>query len=186
MTGRSHNRSHDPPINVSKLKFSKTCGIKNHGYNKTSTHIRESCHQRFCDGPPHDRGCQRRLSVKGQSVSNVRSPKRYLPYQDDDTKTSSREQQINPVFNLCYLHVIPRRNDTRLVQATVQLDNDFPSSMVVDDLEFTDVACRTTRSVIDPITSRAREKRNKCGLFCERSFVGISKSTLFWLTETEI
>ena len=46
-------------------------------------------------------------------------------HQDDDTETTSREQQVDPCLNLSCLHVVARRDDTSLVQATVELNNDL-------------------------------------------------------------
>lgn len=37
-------------------------------------------------------------------------------------------------------NVESRRNDTSLVQSTVKLNNDFSTSVIIDNLEFSDVA----------------------------------------------
>lgn len=56
-------------------------------------------------------------------VPQQRSPE--CTYEDDDAEATSREQQVDPVLNLGDLHVVAGRDDTGLVQATVELDNNL-------------------------------------------------------------
>ena len=55
-------------------------------------------------------------------------------------KLSRREEVAGPLFNLIQRHVKPRTDHTTLVQTSIQVDYNFPRSMVVDYLEFTNVA----------------------------------------------
>ncbi len=63
-----------------------------------------------------------------------------MTYENDDTKATSGEEQVDPGLDLVDLNVVARRNDTGLVQATVELDDDFARTVVVDNLELADVA----------------------------------------------
>lgn len=60
-------------------------------------------------------------------------------YQDDDTEPTSGEQQVDPRLNLVNLDVETGRNDTGLVQAPVELNNDLARTVVIDQLELADV-----------------------------------------------
>jgi len=60
--------------------------------------------------------------------------------EDDDTETTSGEEQVDPGLDLCGLDVEPGRDDTGLVQAAVELDDDLSRSVVVDLLELANVA----------------------------------------------
>ena len=62
-------------------------------------------------------------------------------YKDDDTKATSRKEQVDPVLDLVDLHVVARRDDTSFVQTTVQLDDNLAWTMVIDDLKLANVAC---------------------------------------------
>lgn len=46
-------------------------------------------------------------------------------YEDDDSEPTGREQQVDPVLNLANLDVVPWRDNTSLVQAAVQLDDNL-------------------------------------------------------------
>lgn len=59
--------------------------------------------------------------------------------QDNETKLARGQQLVNPVLHLGQLHVVAGRDDAALVQATVQLDNDLASAVVVDYLELVNV-----------------------------------------------
>jgi hypothetical protein len=60
--------------------------------------------------------------------------------QDDVTERTGGEQQVDPVFNLRQLNVESGRDDSGLVDATVELDDDLAGSVVVDLLELLNVA----------------------------------------------
>lgn len=85
--------------------------------------------------------------------------------QDDLAKRPSRQQQVHPGLNYHPPISIPTRSrarkggptvvdgdveaggdDAGLVESPIQLDHHFPAAMVVDDLEFADVACRAEPS----------------------------------------
>ena len=60
-------------------------------------------------------------------------------YKDDDAETSSGKKQINPGFDLGVLDVESRGDYTTLVQSTVELDNNFSRSVVVDDFKLANI-----------------------------------------------
>ena len=60
--------------------------------------------------------------------------------QDDVTELTGGQQVVGPSFNVTDLDVESGRDDTALVQSTVQLNDDLARSVVVDVFEFTDVA----------------------------------------------
>lgn len=60
--------------------------------------------------------------------------------QDDDTEGTGGEQQVDPRLDLGGLDVEAGGDDTSLVKTTVELDDDLAGTVVIDDLEFTDVA----------------------------------------------
>ncbi len=64
-----------------------------------------------------------------------------MTYKDDDAERTCREQQVDPVFNLCDLHVVAGRNHTSLVQTTVELYDNLSGSVIVDNFELANVAC---------------------------------------------
>lgn len=49
------------------------------------------------------------------------------------------QQVLGPGLNLVQDNVESWGNDTTLVEATVQVDNDFASSVIIDNFELTDV-----------------------------------------------
>lgn len=58
---------------------------------------------------------------------------KYLP------KLTRWQQVLGPGLNLVQDNVESWGNDTTLVEATVQVDNDFASSVIIDNFELTDV-----------------------------------------------
>lgn len=52
------------------------------------------------------------------------------------------KEQVDPRLDLVNLDVESRRDDSGLVESSVELDNDLTGSVVVDDLEVTDVSWR--------------------------------------------
>lgn len=53
----------------------------------------------------------------------------------------TRWQQLdNPLLEVAELDVVARRDNTGLVQATVELNNHFAAAVVIDFLEFANVA----------------------------------------------
>lgn len=61
-------------------------------------------------------------------------------YEDDDSETTGREQQVDPGLDLGVLDVEARGDDTSLVKTSIELDYNLARAVVVDDLEFTDVS----------------------------------------------
>ncbi len=60
----------------------------------------------------------------------------------DEAELSRRQQLDNPLLEISELDVVTRRDDTSLVEAAVELDDDLAVSVVIDFLEFANVACR--------------------------------------------
>lgn len=60
--------------------------------------------------------------------------------QDDVTKLPGGQDLIAPVLNLVDWDIESRRNDSALVYPSEQLNNDLSGSVVVDDLELSDVS----------------------------------------------
>lgn len=60
--------------------------------------------------------------------------------QDDVTKSTSREEQVDPGLNLAHLYVVPWRDNTGLVKTPVELNNDLSRTVVIDKFELSDVA----------------------------------------------
>ena len=63
-------------------------------------------------------------------------------HKNNNSKPSSRQQQIDPTLNLVMLDVKPGRDDARFVQSAVELNDDFSGAVVVDNFKFAYVACR--------------------------------------------
>lgn len=59
--------------------------------------------------------------------------------QDEETELTRGQQVTDPLFHGIELDVETGRNDTTLVQTTVELDNNLSSAMVIDDFEFINV-----------------------------------------------
>lgn len=56
--------------------------------------------------------------------------------QNDIAKLSTWQQLHHPFFQIPKLNVVAWRNDTSLVEAAIELDNDLAVSMIVHFLEF--------------------------------------------------
>jgi len=53
----------------------------------------------------------------------------------------TRWQELdNPLLKICQANVVSWGDDTSLVEAAIQLDDDFSRSVVIDLLEFSDIA----------------------------------------------
>jgi len=61
-------------------------------------------------------------------------------YENDYPESTRRKEQIDPGLDLSDLDVEPRGDDASLVEPTVQLDDDLAGAVVIDELEFTNVA----------------------------------------------
>jgi len=60
--------------------------------------------------------------------------------QDDEAELTGGQQVGDPLLHIVELDVKTGRDDTALVQAAVQLNDNLASAVVVDDLELTNVA----------------------------------------------
>ena len=64
---------------------------------------------------------------------------------DDVTELARRQQVGDPLLNVVDRHIETRRDDTGLVDAADQIDDDLARAVVVDNLELANVACASTR-----------------------------------------
>lgn len=60
--------------------------------------------------------------------------------QDEVSELPGGKDHVSPAFNVAQLNIKPRRNHTALVDSPEQLNDDFSTSVVVDDFEFSDVS----------------------------------------------
>jgi hypothetical protein len=60
--------------------------------------------------------------------------------EDDETELTGGEQLDDPLLHVLKLDVVAGRDDTSLVDAAVELDDDLAVAVVVDLLELADVA----------------------------------------------
>lgn len=84
--------------------------------------------------------------------------KREDTYEDDIPETTGREEQVDPGLDLGHLDVKTRRDHARLVQSTIQLNDDFSGAVVINYFEFTDVACRGGVDVSSKFTNSSRKE----------------------------
>ena len=89
----------------------------------------------------HKRNRERKADLKRPRPTSHKKK----THKNNNPKPSSRQQQIDPTLNLGMLDVEPGRDNARFVQSAVELDDDFTGAVVVDDFEFTYVACRGGR-----------------------------------------
>jgi hypothetical protein len=80
---------------------------------------------------------RRRLNPHSFSIANDNWRN---TYEDDFPEATGRKEQVDPRLDLVHLDVETWRDDPRLVESTIQLNNDLSGTMVVDYLKFTDVA----------------------------------------------
>ena len=113
-------------------------------------------------------------------------------YEDDNSETSSGEEQVDPRLDLRVLDVETGGDDTGLVEAAVELDDDFVGAMIVNDFEFTDVTWRKEtkkksgqRDALDEWSVQKKKKIIEgCSLFCELVSIERIEHTLYGWTET--
>lgn len=60
--------------------------------------------------------------------------------EDDVAELTSGQQLDNPLLEVTELDVVAGRDDTGLVEAAVELDNDLAGAVVIDLLELANVA----------------------------------------------
>ena len=79
--------------------------------------------------------------------------------QDDDTEPTSGEQQVDPRLDLVDLDVESGGDDTSLVEAAVELNDDLAGTVVVDLLKLADVtmALHDTQELHNDLGARANE-----------------------------
>lgn len=91
----------------------------------TSRHNQGAFHQRFYDGPLRDQGSQRKWS-RTQRISKGRIGRfGVVTHKNNNTKATSREEQVDPRLYLSDLNVEARRDDASFVETTVQLYDNF-------------------------------------------------------------
>ena len=67
--------------------------------------------------------------------------------QDDEAELTGWQQLRDPLLHVAELHVVARRDDTGLVDAAVELDDNFAVAVVVNLLELADVTCKVAALV---------------------------------------
>ena len=60
--------------------------------------------------------------------------------EDEHTELTRGKHGVSEVLELSERQIEARRDDTALVETTVQVDNDLAGARVIDDLELVDVA----------------------------------------------
>lgn len=60
--------------------------------------------------------------------------------QHDQAKLTGGQQTSNPVLDVVVANVVARRDNTALVEASVQLHDDLAGTMVIDKLKLADVS----------------------------------------------
>ena len=50
-----------------------------------------------------------------------------------------RQKVVGPLFDIANSNIESGRNDANFVQSTSQVDNDFATTVIIDDLEFANV-----------------------------------------------
>ena len=60
--------------------------------------------------------------------------------ENHEAELTRRHQIVDPLLNVGNLDVEARRDDTGLVQATVQLDDNLAGAVVIDDFKLTNVS----------------------------------------------
>ena len=65
---------------------------------------------------------------------------------DNVAKLTRRQQLDNPLLEISKLNVVAGRDDTGLVETSVELDDNLAIAMVVNFLEFANVACNESVS----------------------------------------
>jgi hypothetical protein len=63
--------------------------------------------------------------------------------ENDEAELTRGQQLDNPLLHVAELDVVAGGDDTGLVDAAVELDDDLAVAVVVDLLELADVACKT-------------------------------------------
>lgn len=74
--------------------------------------------------------------------------------EDDESKRSGGEEQVDPRLDLVDLDVESGRDDSRLVESTVELNDDLAGSVVVNDLELSDVAWTRQSAILSATAVR--------------------------------
>jgi hypothetical protein len=64
--------------------------------------------------------------------------------EDDVAELTRRKQLDNPLLEVAELDVVAGRDDTGLVDAAVELDDNLAVAVVVDLLELADVTCKVS------------------------------------------
>lgn len=99
----------------------------------------------------HDYETRAMISINVQSCTG--RPSTLFIKLTDEANVTGRQQVVDPLFEFGNFDVEAGRDDTALVEATVQLDNNLSGSVVIDKFEFTNVTySNITLSVMLPET----------------------------------
>ena len=92
--------------------------------------------------------------------------------QNDVAELSGRQDVIDELFEILYLQVVSRRNDSALVQSPNQLNNDLASSLVIHNRELTDVALQSRlnkKGIITMLLHNSKELNHDFGDWSEEN-----------------
>jgi len=81
----------------------------------------------------------RRGGLKGGKNEDGFQRIRMYTYKDNNSETSSGEEQVDPRLDLRVLNIKARGDNTSLVEAAIQLDDDFVGTMVINNFKFADI-----------------------------------------------
>ena len=62
-----------------------------------------------------------------------------LTHQDHVSETTRRKEQVDPLLDVHSTNIIARTDNTALVQASIELDDDFAGTMIVNDFELANI-----------------------------------------------
>lgn len=72
--------------------------------------------------------------------------------EDNVSELTRRQKLDNPLLEITELNVVARRDDTSLVETAVELNDNLSAAVIVDFLEFANVACPK------PVSARSRRR----------------------------
>ena len=59
---------------------------------------------------------------------------------------SARQELYYPFLQIAELDIVARRDDTSLIESTIELDNNLPVSVIINFFKFANVTCRNVSS----------------------------------------
>jgi len=97
-------------------------------------------------------------------------------HQNDNSKPTSRQQQVDPTLDLGDLDIEPRGYDTCFVQPPIELDDNLAGTVIIYYFEFANVAwqdkCRLSVGWGKWESKGSKGKVARCSLHSELKSVG--------------